>query len=120
VKSVLSWSSLEIASNAPADKTECPPLQGKIISLIIFSLRHCRPPLQENLGRSSPFNVSYQHCCKKNINVNDSQNLAFTTAHFVIELLPFDYLRNLPCNFEVNLITHLGVIALFSSIFFKF
>jgi hypothetical protein len=24
----------------------------------------------------------------------------------------------LPCNFEVNLITHLGVIALFSSIFF--
>jgi hypothetical protein len=46
------------------------------------------------LGRSSPFNVSYQHCCKKNINVNDSQNLAFATAHFVIELLPFDYLRN--------------------------
>ena len=26
----------------------------------------------------------------------------------------------LPCNFEVNLITHLGVIALFSSIFFIF
>jgi hypothetical protein len=26
----------------------------------------------------------------------------------------------LPCNFEVNLITHLEVIALFSSIFFKF
>ena len=24
-----------------------------------------------------------------------------------------------PCNFEVNLITHLGVIALFSSIFFN-
>jgi hypothetical protein len=38
VKSVRSWSSLEIASNTPADKTECPPLQGKIISLIIFSL----------------------------------------------------------------------------------
>jgi hypothetical protein len=40
------------------------------------------------------FNVSYQHCCKKNININDSQNLAFATSHFVIELLPFDYLRN--------------------------
>jgi hypothetical protein len=26
----------------------------------------------------------------------------------------------LPCNFEVNLITHLGVIALFSSFFFNF
>ena len=48
---------------------------------------HCRPPLQKNLGRGSPFNVSYQHCCKKNINVNDSQNLAFATSHFVIELL---------------------------------
>jgi hypothetical protein len=24
-----------------------------------------RPPLQKNLGRGSPFNVSYQHCCKK-------------------------------------------------------
>jgi hypothetical protein len=26
------------------------------------------------------------------INVNDSQNVAFATSHFVIELLPFDYL----------------------------
>jgi hypothetical protein len=26
----------------------------------------------------------------------------------------------LPCNFEINLITHLGVIALFSSFFFFF
>jgi hypothetical protein len=26
--------------------------------------------------------------------VNDSQNLAFATSHFVIELLPFDYLSN--------------------------
>ena len=25
---------------------------------------------------------------------NDSQNLAFPTSHFVIELLPFDYLSN--------------------------
>jgi hypothetical protein len=49
---------------------------------------------KENLGRGSPFNVSYQHCCKKNINVNDSQNLAFATSHFVIELLLFDYLSN--------------------------
>jgi hypothetical protein len=31
---------------------------------------------------------------KKNIYVNDSQNLAFPTSHFVIELLPFDYLGN--------------------------
>jgi hypothetical protein len=46
------------------------------------------------LGRGSPFNVSYQNCCKKNIYVNDSQNLAFATSHFVIELLPFDYLSN--------------------------
>jgi hypothetical protein len=29
-----------------------------------------------------------------NIHVNDSQNLAFPTSHFVIELLPFDYLSN--------------------------
>jgi hypothetical protein len=56
--------------------------------------RHCRPPLQKYLGRGSPFNVSYQHRCKKNINVNDSQNLAFATTHFVTELLPFDYLSN--------------------------
>jgi hypothetical protein len=41
-----------------------------------------------------PFNVRYQICCKKNIYVNDSQNLAFPTSHFVIELLPFDYLSN--------------------------
>jgi hypothetical protein len=26
--------------------------------------------------------------------VNDSQNLTFPTSHFVIELLPFDYLSN--------------------------
>jgi hypothetical protein len=26
--------------------------------------------------------------------VNDSQNLPFATSHFVIELLPFDYLSN--------------------------
>jgi hypothetical protein len=45
------------------------------------------------LGRGSPFNVSYQNCCKKTY-VNDSQNLAFPTSHFVIELLPFDYLSN--------------------------
>jgi hypothetical protein len=30
----------------------------------------------------------------RNINVNDSQNLAFATSHFAIELLPFDYLSN--------------------------
>jgi hypothetical protein len=29
------------------------------------SLRHCRPLLQQNLGRGSPFTVSYQNCCKK-------------------------------------------------------
>jgi hypothetical protein len=45
------------------------------------------------LGRGSPFNVSYQNCSKKTY-VNDSQNLAFPTSHFVIELLPFDYLSN--------------------------
>jgi hypothetical protein len=42
----------------------------------------------------SPFNVSYQNCCKKKIYVNDSQNLAFATSHFVMELLSFDYLSN--------------------------
>jgi hypothetical protein len=31
---------------------------------------------------------------KKNMYVNDSQNLAFAISHFVIELLPFDYLSN--------------------------
>jgi hypothetical protein len=45
------------------------------------------------LGRGSPFNVSYQNFCKKTY-VNDSQNFAFPTSHFVIELLPFDYLSN--------------------------
>jgi hypothetical protein len=39
-------------------------------------------------------NVSYRNCCKKNIYVNDSQNLPFPTSHSVIELLPFDYLSN--------------------------
>ena len=58
------------------------------------SLHHCRPLLQKKLGRGSPFNVSYQNCCKENIYVNDSQNLAFPTSHFVIELLPFEYLSN--------------------------
>jgi hypothetical protein len=29
------------------------------------SLHHCRPLLQKNVGRGSPFNVSYQNCCKK-------------------------------------------------------
>jgi hypothetical protein len=28
------------------------------------SLRHCRLFLQKKLGRGSPFNVSYQNCCK--------------------------------------------------------
>jgi phosphorylcholine metabolism protein LicD len=28
------------------------------------------------------------------MNVNDSQNLAFATSHFVIEVFPFDYLSN--------------------------
>ena len=31
---------------------------------------------------------------KKTIYVNDSQNLAFATSQYVIELLPFDYLSN--------------------------
>jgi hypothetical protein len=30
----------------------------------------------------------------RSIYVNVSQNLAFATSHFVIELLPFDYLSN--------------------------
>jgi hypothetical protein len=51
------------------------------------------PFSKKNLGRGSSFNVSYQNCCKKHIYVNDSQNLAFATSHFVIEfileLLPF-------------------------------
>jgi hypothetical protein len=29
------------------------------------SLCHCRPLLQKNVGRGSPFNASYQNCCKK-------------------------------------------------------
>jgi hypothetical protein len=45
------------------------------------------------LDRGFPFNVSYQNCCEKTY-VNDSQNLDFATSHFVIELLPFDYLSN--------------------------
>jgi hypothetical protein len=51
------------------------------------------PFYKKYLGRGSPFNVSYQNCSKKSY-VNDSQNLAFPTSHFVIELLPFDYLSN--------------------------
>ena len=50
------------------------------------SPRHCRPLFKKN-------NASYQNCGKKK-HVNDSQNLAFATSHFVIELLPFDYLSN--------------------------
>jgi hypothetical protein len=52
------------------------------------------PFFKKNLGKGSPFNVSYQNCLKKTPYVNDSQNLAFATSHFVIELLPFDYLSN--------------------------
>jgi hypothetical protein len=42
------------------------------------------------MDRASPFNESYQNAVK-NIYVNYSQNLAFATSHFVIELLPFAY-----------------------------
>jgi hypothetical protein len=52
------------------------------------------PSPKEIWAGVSPFNVSYKNCCKKIIYVNDSQNLAFATSHFVIELLPFDYLSN--------------------------
>jgi hypothetical protein len=34
------------------------------------------------------------HFFVDSIYVNYSQNLAFPTSHFVIELLPFDYLSN--------------------------
>jgi hypothetical protein len=70
------------------------PLLLKIEHMNKYSPRHCRPLLQKNLGKGSPFNVSYQNYLKKNPYVNDSQNLAFATSHFVIELLPFDYLSN--------------------------
>jgi hypothetical protein len=40
------------------------------------------------------FSQSETRIDHENINVNDSQNLAFATSHFVIELLPFDYLSN--------------------------
>jgi hypothetical protein len=58
------------------------------------------------LGGSSPFNVSYQHCCKKNINVNDSQNLAFATAH-LLELLPLICCFFLLC-WQISQIEHRG------------
>ena len=51
------------------------------------------PLSKKNLGMSSPFNVIF-NIAVKNINVNDSQNLAFATSQFVIELFPFDYLSN--------------------------
>jgi hypothetical protein len=60
-----------------------------LVTILVLSSRHSTFPLQ---GRQL-FNVSYQNCCKKTY-VNDSQNLAFVTSHFVIELLPFDYLSN--------------------------
>jgi hypothetical protein len=46
--------------------------------------------------------LSYQNYCIKNIYVNDSQNLAFAISHFVIELLPFDYLSNQKQQDSVN------------------
>jgi hypothetical protein len=45
--------------------------------------------------------------------VNNIKNLIWSKNDLHIKIY-------LPCNFEVNLITHLGVIALFSSIFFLF
>ena len=42
------------------------PLRGAGgIKINKCSPRHCRPLLQKNLSRGSPFNVSYQNCCKK-------------------------------------------------------
>jgi hypothetical protein len=64
----------------------------KNLTNVAFIIAH--PFYKINVGRGSPFNVSYQNCCKKNINVHDSQNLAFASSHFVIEMLPFDYLSN--------------------------
>jgi hypothetical protein len=55
------------------------------------------PFSKNNLGRGSPFNVRHgAHFC----------NLNLTFIFYKIYL---------PCNYEVNLISHLGVIALFSS-----
>jgi hypothetical protein len=67
----------------PCNFEENPITHFGVIS--IFSL---------NFQNFNTFHPSYQHSCKKNINVNDSQNLAFATSHFVIELLRFDYLSN--------------------------
>jgi hypothetical protein len=40
------------------------------------------------------FSAMHVMTVSKFIFLNDSQNLAFVTSHFVIELLPFDYLSN--------------------------
>ena len=51
------------------------------------------PFSKKNWARVPPL-MQVLNIAVENINVNDSQNLPFATSHFVIELLPFDYLSN--------------------------
>jgi hypothetical protein len=51
-------------------------------------------PSPKNIWAGVPPLMYVINIAVKNINVNDSQNLAFATSHFAIELLPFDYLSN--------------------------
>jgi hypothetical protein len=61
----------------------------KNVALIIAD-----PFYKKNWAGVPPLMYVIKIAVKKNIYVNDSQNLAFATSHFVIELLPFDYLSN--------------------------
>jgi hypothetical protein len=51
------------------------------------------PSQKKNWAEVPPLMQDIKIAVKKTY-VNDSQNLAFATSHFVIELLPFDYLSN--------------------------
>jgi hypothetical protein len=51
-------------------------------------------PSTKKIWAGVPPSMSVIKIAVKKRYVNDSQNLAFPTSHFVIELLPFDYLSN--------------------------
>jgi hypothetical protein len=58
-----------------------------------------------------PLLLKIEHVVKLQVLGNNIKNLTWGKNDQHIKIY-------LPCNFEVNLISHLGVIALFSSIFF--
>jgi predicted Abi (CAAX) family protease len=54
-----------------------------VVFITTYAITNVALVIADPFSKKFGFNVSYQNCCKKNIYVNDSQNL-----------LPIDYLSN--------------------------